>query len=300
MQTDSTMAPTCSFCGGECRFSYNMGFSKVWKCNTCGTGQTFPMPSQEALTRFYDGFMFEANVDLYERVKSSFASFLEYLGVPQGGARMLDIGGGGGFHAKAFDELGYGEASYIDLDPEACRFARANGVSNVVCGNAENPDKIEGEFDLVFARHLIEHLVDPVRFVERVSGYLAKGGQLVLLFPNGESREYLSVVVYTLRRLLVVLRSNRWNLSALFKAMGSDIQHGMAPPRHLWAISEKGISALCERNGYSFRTDTFRVDNRMVSPYFRRSWVSVLHVLFGGFLSRKNGAAHLLCVISKP
>ena len=300
MQTDSAMAPTCSFCGGECRFSYNMGFFKVWKCNTCGTGQTFPMPSQEALEAFYDGFMFEANKNLYERVKSSFASFLEYLDVPQGDARMLDIGGGGGFHAKAFEDLGYGDASYIDLDPEACRFARANGVSNVVCGNAENPDKIDGEFDLVFARHLIEHLVDPVAFIESVSRYLSADGQLVLLFPNGESREYLSIVQYTLRRLLVILRSNRWSLRALMKALSSDIHHGIDPPRHLWAISEKGIRVLCERNGYSCKTATFRVDDRTVSPYFRRPWAAVLHVLFGGLLSRKNGAAHLLCVISKP
>lgn len=300
MRTDSTMAPSCPFCGGGCRFSYNMGFSKVWKCNACGIGQTFPMPSQEALVAFYDGFMFEANMNLYERVKSSFALFLKYLGVPQGGARMLDIGGGGGFHAKAFKELGYGEASYIDLDPEACRFARTNGVSNVVCGNAENPEKIDGEFDLVFARHLIEHLVDPVTFIESVFRYLKAGGQLVLLFPNGESKEYLSVVLYTLRRLLIILRSNKWNLRALVKALSSDIHHGIDPPRHLWAISEKGIRALCERNGYSYKTDTFRVDDRTVSPYFRHPWVAALHVLFGGFLSRKNGAAHLLCVISKP
>jgi SAM-dependent methyltransferase len=258
------------------------------------------MPSQESLEIFYNGFMFEANKSLYDRVKSSFSSFLRYLDVSRGNARMLDIGGGGGFHAKAFEDLGYGEASYIDLDPEACRFARSNGVSNVVCGNAENPDKIDGEFDLVFARHLIEHLVDPVNFIESVSRYLKSGGQLVLLFPNGESKEYLSIVLYTLRRLLVILRSNRWSLYALVKALSSDIHHGIDPPRHLWAISENGIRILCERNGYSCKTATFQVDDRMVSPYFGRPWVAILHMLFGRLLSRKNGAAHLLCVISKP
>lgn len=256
------------------------------------------MPSPQDLEAFYEGFMFEADTNIYGRVKSSFSMFLKHLDVPKEGARMLDIGGGGGFHAKAFEDLGYGEASYIDLDPEACNFARANGVSNVVCGNAENPDDIDGEFDLVFARHLIEHLVDPVRFVESVSRYLRNGGQLVLLFPNGESKEYLSVVLYTFRRLLKVLRSNKWSIRALFKALGSEIHHGIDPPRHLWAISEKGIRSLCERNGYSYRTGTFRVDDRTVSPYFRRPWMAIFHVLFGGFLARKNGAAHLLCVIS--
>ena len=125
------------------------------------------MPTRDELVEFYDGFMFEANEKLYGRVKASFLMFLKYLDVPQGESRMLDIGGGGGFHAKAFEDLGYGEASYIDLDPEACRFARANGIANVVCGNAESPDDIDGEFDLVFARHLIEHLVDPVSVLKK-------------------------------------------------------------------------------------------------------------------------------------
>lgn len=299
MPTDNPLQPICPFCGEGCFFSYKIREFKIWKCKGCGTGQTFPMPSQDQLTAFYEGFMFEANKKMYRRVKSSFARFLAYLSVPTEGARMLDIGGGGGFHAKAFEELGCGVAHYIDLDPEACEFARANGVSNIVCGNVELPENIDGKYDLIFARHLIEHLVDPVRFVESVSRYLKEGGQLVLLFPNGESREYLSVILYTLRRLLVVLRSNRWSAVALFKALGSDIHHGMAPPRHLWAISEKGIRVLCERNGYSYRTDTFRVDDRTVSPYFRHPCLSIFHVLFGRLLARRSGAAHLLCVITK-
>lgn len=299
MRKVNTSLPICPFCGAKCQHSYKLNEFDIWKCTNCGTGQTFPMPTPDELSAFYDGFMFEANPNMYGCVKSSFSMFLQYLNVVRGDSRMLDIGGGGGFHAKAFEDLGYGEASYIDLDSKACSFAQENGVSNVVCGNAEASENIEGEYDLVFARHLIEHLIDPVSFIESVSRYLATGGQLVLLCPNGKSREYLSVVLYTLRRLRVVLRSNRWSIRALFRALGSDIHHGIAPPRHLWAISEKGIRALCERNGYSFRTDTFRVDDRTVSPYFRRPWMSVLHVLFGRLLARKHGAAHLLCVITK-
>ena len=257
------------------------------------------MPTGQVLAAFYKGFMFESDARAYPRVKASFSLFLNYLGVRKGSSRMLDVGGGGGFHAKAFEELGYGQASYIDLDSDACSFARANGVSSVCCGNAEDPQNIDGEYDLVFTRHLIEHLVNPVGFIERVSRYLSKEGQLVLLCPNGASREYLSLAIYTLGRVLKVLRSNRWNVNILAKSMGSDIHHGIDPPRHLWAITEKGLGALCKRNGYSFCTQTFSVDDRMVSPYFRHPWLALPHLLLGNLLTRSNGGAHLLCVIRK-
>ena len=78
---------------------------------------------------------------------------------------MLDVGGGGGFYAKAFEDLGYGLSTYIDLDFQSCRFANELGLKNVIHGNAVLADYGDKKFDLIMCRHLIEHLKDPVTFV---------------------------------------------------------------------------------------------------------------------------------------
>lgn len=294
------MNPICPFCEIDSTYSYQMSGYDIWMCNSCQAGFVYPMPSSEALACYYKGFLFEVAADSYEKVRCSFSLFLEYLRIKKGGLKLLDVGGGGGFFSRAFQELNYGDATYVDLDSEACAYAKLSGVVRVITGAIEEMSASEGLFDIVFARHIIEHVPNPTEFIDRAYEKLVPGGKLVLLMPNGLSREYLALPVFIFRKLKKVLGSNRFRWGLVTRFFGKAFHHGIDPLRHLWAINSRTLFLYCERMGYSYEIETFGVTNGMVSPYFRHSFLSLPHLFFGRYLVKRFGGAHLLCVITKP
>jgi predicted SAM-dependent methyltransferase len=59
-----------------------------------------------------------------------------------------------------------------------------------VTGRFEADRELEtGSFDLILAAHVIEHVADPRRFVERAAELLAPGGLLVVATPNWNSAD---------------------------------------------------------------------------------------------------------------
>ena len=75
----------------------------------------------------------------------------------------------------------------IEIDPAAARRA-AERCHRVIVGDIEQLDLAEclgdERFDVVMLGHVLEHLVDPVRVLERVSEYLAPGGSVIGFFRN--------------------------------------------------------------------------------------------------------------------
>jgi SAM-dependent methyltransferase len=74
----------------------------------------------------------------------------------------------------------------VDIRPLFLSYARSrHEKGNIRFVEANVMDKPPlGEFDLVFANQIIEHLVYPVDFIRALKGYLGPGGVLVLTTPN--------------------------------------------------------------------------------------------------------------------
>ncbi|MGI9119856.1 MAG: class I SAM-dependent methyltransferase [Acidimicrobiales bacterium] len=70
----------------------------------------------------------------------------------------------------------------IDNSETKVRFLLDHGFSDVVTGNAED-FSLEDRFDTIVAGEVIEHLVDPARFLRNAASHLAPGGQIVLSTP---------------------------------------------------------------------------------------------------------------------
>jgi 2-polyprenyl-3-methyl-5-hydroxy-6-metoxy-1,4-benzoquinol methylase len=111
-----------------------------------------------------------------------------YLALAEGREKLdvLDVGCAQGTLALLLAEQGH-RVCAMDirrqfLDYAAMRHER--GDVRFVCGNALEAEP-GGRFDLVFANQIIEHLVYPVDFVRRLTGWLKPGGRLVVSTPNG-------------------------------------------------------------------------------------------------------------------
>jgi 2-polyprenyl-3-methyl-5-hydroxy-6-metoxy-1,4-benzoquinol methylase len=106
----------------------------------------------------------------------------ERTGVDRG--RVLDIGSGYGFFRVAL-----GEAGYEDDGLEISEFARAvasasYGLSTYGGTLEQHWQEWESRYDAVTLFDLIEHVEDPVRFLEQVAHVLRPGGVVGVKTPN--------------------------------------------------------------------------------------------------------------------
>src|SRR3569623_1044158 len=96
------------------------------------------------------------------------------------GKRALDVGCGAGLLAEPLARLG-AEVTAIDASPEVIAVARqhAGTVGLTIDYRAGDVQQLDGQFDLVTCMEVIEHVADPVVFMQALSKRLAQGGLLV-------------------------------------------------------------------------------------------------------------------------
>lgn len=101
--------------------------------------------------------------------------------VPQG-RRLLEIGVGSGSLLIAANKAGFSVMG-CDLSPQLClRIERQSGIK-MHCGNLSDLDG-EARFDIVVMNHVLEHVQQPVEFLQEVSRLLVPGGILHIAVPN--------------------------------------------------------------------------------------------------------------------
>jgi SAM-dependent methyltransferase len=106
------------------------------------------------------------------------------------GQRILDVGCGSGLLLETICErngcVGYG----IDVDRRRIERARANSKhARFECGLFD-PAKLDGQYDVVIASAIIEHVVKPREFLSNLRAALKPNSSLFVLTPNAQSLNY--------------------------------------------------------------------------------------------------------------
>jgi 2-polyprenyl-6-hydroxyphenyl methylase/3-demethylubiquinone-9 3-methyltransferase len=104
---------------------------------------------------------------------------------PLEGKTALDVGCGAGLLAEPLARLG-AQVTGIDASPEVIEVAREHAARMGLAINyhALPVERIEGQFDLVTALEVIEHVAEPAAFLLSLAQRLAPGGLLILSTPN--------------------------------------------------------------------------------------------------------------------
>jgi 2-polyprenyl-6-hydroxyphenyl methylase/3-demethylubiquinone-9 3-methyltransferase len=113
-----------------------------------------------------------------------------------GGARVLDVGCGGGILAEAMAKRG-ARVTGIDLSEKALRVAQLHLLESKLEIRYEMAaaEDFAGEFDVVTCMELLEHVPDPSRMVAACARLVRPGGQVFFSTINRNPKSYLFAVV---------------------------------------------------------------------------------------------------------
>lgn len=105
----------------------------------------------------------------------------------QKAARILDFGCGAGEFIQYLLPISTGQLVGFDPSRTQLDIARATFVNASRVRLLNDWDSLEGEFDLIFCHHVIEHVKDAelAEFVARLSSLLKADGSLIIATPNG-------------------------------------------------------------------------------------------------------------------
>ena len=104
---------------------------------------------------------------------------------PLDGKSALDVGCGAGLLAEPLARLG-AKVIGVDASPEVIAVARGHAATMglAIDYRVGDVEALEGQFDLVTAMEVIEHVADPAAFLKALAKRLASGGLLVMSTPN--------------------------------------------------------------------------------------------------------------------
>jgi SAM-dependent methyltransferase len=171
------------------------GSFSVARCESCGSGRTFPVLADEELGALYpSGYGPHDNsrmilplraISRAIRRRQARAAWREEPVCAlhaRGPGRGLDVGCGRGDLDVTLIEHGW-RMTGIEPSPEACATAAARGIE-ARCGTLATVELEREAYDAIIFRHSLEHTNDPLSDLRRVAGSLASGGLLLVSVPN--------------------------------------------------------------------------------------------------------------------
>jgi SAM-dependent methyltransferase len=198
----SLVAASCPLCGDADAepvavaedFDYRTSLDSflALRCTGCGSVYASPAPAEHELPRIYPTPYFAASQPQdarglrrslgRRREARRLAQWCQGLGP---GARILDVGCGGGLHLRLLQELGAQLWRLEGVEPSeaAVQIGRTAGLE-VHRGKMEDLDLDRRSYDLALLIGTLEHVFDPLRTLTSVRSLLQPGGRAVIVVNN--------------------------------------------------------------------------------------------------------------------
>ena len=160
---------------------------------------------------------------LYPGLREYLETAIRYLRAPpEQQRRLLDVGCGDGEALDILKSLGW-DVVGVEVDKKAVQVALARGL-DVRQGRLQDAELADECFDIVTSSHVIEHVHDPIGFLQEQRRLLKPNGRLVAVTPNADGPTH-----------------SRWAEHWL----------GLDPPRHLLIFTKRSLQKCAVAAGFS-------------------------------------------------
>jgi 2-polyprenyl-3-methyl-5-hydroxy-6-metoxy-1,4-benzoquinol methylase len=226
---DSMTNFTCRLCRGTAGQTIPAVDAKaggplpITMCLDCGLVQQTTLPSSEELRIYYSHHYRQDYKSTYvpklkhvRRAGQAALSRLAFLRRSAGlaaGARLLDIGAGGGEFVYLAGRAGF-QAQGIEPNVGYSEYAKTEYGVDIRTMPVD--DLTEASADLVTLFHVFEHIAEPLAVMAKIHGVLAEEGRLLVEVPNILQKDasphniYFKAHLFYYSRFTLIAAASRW------------------------------------------------------------------------------------------
>ncbi len=175
----------CVICGSENTFVYKYGDVNLTKCHECGIVFTDQSMIKEEVSEYYrnqylmlDDDRLFADIRRFSNLPEQIFLLSEIMKYKAPPANLLDFGCDRGFFLEEARRIGYNIVG-LELSESAIEYCRMNGLSVF-----NDIQQIQEKIDIVTMNHSLEHLTEPVKFINDLKQIMAKDALLSIRVPN--------------------------------------------------------------------------------------------------------------------
>ena len=174
----------------------------IVSCASCGFHFTNPIPDRDNIGDYYKSEVYVSHSSskkgfinrLYNSVrKRTLKQKVNWINANSNGRKLLDLGCGTGHFLRAAIDAGFNGIG-VEPDDDARSFAQSeNNISPLTQCELYNLEK--GSFDVITMWHVLEHVYDLKKDVEKLTQLLTEKGTIFIAVPNMNSydaRKYKS------------------------------------------------------------------------------------------------------------
>lgn len=190
MTAEDSERPPCPACASDfTRRWLNKGGYAHGRCNACGHGFVFPLPSQMDIDAYYrhldSGLSSDASWQTEAGHKIQlWRDLLNRVEVASGRGPLLDLGCGGGQFLQLAAQCGWSDATGVEPSPKAVAIARAAVTAPIYEGSWKGISLSPANFAAVALLDVLEHDRDPLGLLAHCFRLLRPGGSLLITVPN--------------------------------------------------------------------------------------------------------------------
>lgn len=199
----------------------------IRECAICGLLFNSPRLTEESLYDLYDSdyyFFQRRDSDEFGRVSSIFLRTISLIEKDISEKRVVEVGSAKGYLLALMKQLGW-IVQGIEISSSASNYAYTKFSVPTHTGTVDSYSNSneKNTFPLVLAIDVLEHVPDPISFVQSINKIIQKNGILIIDTPNANSTN------------LKILK-NKWEAFI---------------PFHIYFFSESNLREILSRMGYS-------------------------------------------------
>jgi len=222
----------CLLCGARDYFVVTSQPRRIVQCKNCSFIYASPRPSQQELSHYYSEAQTSTHSIDRRLIERGVAQRLKYLQKVVDFSRrqsILDIGCDDGTFLSLLGSR-YEHLNLFGVEPSQQRAKLAKTLPKLNI-RAETFEEVHFErtFDIIAAIHVLEHLYDPIGFLNKVKSIM-----------HPESLLFIEVPTVSLSRL---------DLPCGIRLLAPGYRHS----EHLWFFTKQTLRHLLERQGFHIR-----------------------------------------------